>query len=125
MDSPRAGLVVYHPSAWAILLIRDTRTNIWSLPKGRVESYDRDLVDAAVRETYEETGFILDKHYRLLSHVFEVHGKARLFYAEAKTSMLPFSSCIEQHVAEVAWVPIQDIQSIHGNLPLRSWSLAN
>ena len=29
--------------------------------------------------------------------------------------------CYAQHVAEVAWVPIQDIQSIHGNFPLRLW----
>lgn len=121
MDSLRAGLVIYHPSDWAILLIRDARTSMWSFPKGRIEPYDRDLVDAAVRETYEETGFVLDKHYLLLTRMFETHGNTNLLYAEAKTPTLPFSSCVEQHVAEVAWVAVRDIKSIHCNFPLRAW----
>lgn len=120
-----AGLVIYHPSVWAVLLVRDTRTNMWSFPKGRAETWDRDLVDTAVRETYEETGFVLDTHYRLLTRVFETHGNTDILYAEAKTSTLPFCTCTEQHVAEVAWIAVQDIPTIHGNFPLRTWGAKN
>lgn len=117
-----AGIVIYHPSDWAVLLIRDTRTNLWSFPKGRAEAYDRDLVDTAVRETFEETGMVLHVHYRLLSQYMEAYDKTRLMYAEATTANLPFISCIEQHVAEVAWVCVQDIQRLKGNHSLRAWA---
>lgn len=124
MNSKRdgAGLVIYHPSDWAVLLVRDTRTNMWSFPKGRAEAWDRDLIETAVRETYEETGMVLDKDYKLLTHCLEAYGSTHLLYAEATTSDLPFSYCIEQHVAEVAWVPIQDLARLKGNFALRAWS---
>lgn len=116
-----AGLVIYHPSAWAVLLVRDTRTDLWSFPKGRAEAWDRDLIDTAVRETYEETGMVLDINYRLLSRDLEAYGNTYLTYAEATTADLPFICCAEQHVAEVAWVPVHDIP-LQANFALRAWA---
>lgn len=120
-----AGIVIYHPSVWAVLLIRDTRTNLWSFPKGRAETWDRDLVDTAVRETFEETGMVLHIHYRLLSRSMESYDKTRLMYAEATTANLPFTYCIEQHVAEVAWIRVEDIPRLKGNYSLRAWTASH
>jgi 8-oxo-dGTP pyrophosphatase MutT (NUDIX family) len=117
-----AGLVIFHPSQSSILLVRDTRTDLWSFPKGRAESYDRDLVDTAVRETYEETGFVKDVNYRLLSHVSKLYGNTNILWAEATSPTLVFDSCIEQHVAEVAWIPISQIPHLKANSPVRVWA---
>ena len=35
----------------------------WGLPDGKVEDYDKDLKSAAIREVFEETGYILDYNY--------------------------------------------------------------
>lgn len=120
-----AGLAIFHPTQWSVLLIRDTRTNMWSFPKGRAESYDGDLVDTAVRETYEETGFIKDIHYRLLSRTYKLYGNTNILWAEATSPTLVFSSCIEQNVAEVAWIPISAIQSINAIYVVRQWAKSN
>jgi 8-oxo-dGTP pyrophosphatase MutT (NUDIX family) len=117
----RAGLVIYHPHMAAVLLVRDTRTDKWSFPKGRAESYDRDLITTAIRETHEETGFVLNTHYKLTTTDWEFTS-VYLVRANALTAALPFTSCAEQHVAEVAWVHIRDILRLNGNAPLRGWA---
>lgn len=41
---------------------RQTRQKVFSIPKGHVED-DESKIDAAIRETYEEVGLIVDKKY--------------------------------------------------------------
>lgn len=120
-----AGVAIFHPTEWSVLMIRDTRTNIWSLPKGRTEPQDHDVIDTAVRETIEETGFVVNVHYRLLSRVAKLYGNTHVLWAEATSPTLVFDSCIDQHVAEVAWIPISSIKSIKANYTTRSWAKAN
>lgn len=117
----RAGIVIFHPTQSSVLLVRNTLSNMWGFPKGHPEPSDRDLLDTAVRETYAETGFVKDVHYRLLSTVSKFYGYTNIFWAEALTSTLVFPSCIEEHVAEVAWVPISQIPHMKCNQPVREW----
>jgi 8-oxo-dGTP pyrophosphatase MutT (NUDIX family) len=119
---PGAGLVIYHPTESAVLLVRDIRTNKWSFPKGRVESIDVDYMDTAVRETLEETGFIQYKHYVLKNNKSRSCARTYLVDAQALTSELPFTSRKDQYVAEVAWMPISKVNAINGNLSLRMWA---
>lgn len=49
------GCVPVDPKARKIAIIRDTKYNITQLPKGR-KNISEDLLTAALRETYEETG---------------------------------------------------------------------
>lgn len=116
-----AGLVIQHPTESAVLLVRDSRTNKWSFPKGRSESIDVNYIDTAIRETLEETGFIQYKHY-VLKNKSRACAHTQLVLAQALTSELPFTSCKEQHVAEVAWMPIKSVRSIDANLSLRMWA---
>lgn len=94
---------------------------MWGFPKGHPEPSDRDSLDTAVRETYAETGFVKDEHYRLLSTVAKFYENINVYWAEAFTSSLVFTSCIEENVAEVAWVPISRIPSMKCNQTVRLW----
>jgi len=51
-------LLVCHPT--------NHNPNFWSIPKGRVES-DESLLDAAIRETYEETNILLTKDLNFIA----------------------------------------------------------
>ncbi|PSR90713.1 NUDIX hydrolase domain-like protein [Coniella lustricola] len=57
-----AGTVTFHPRTQDVLVILNKKygEDIWQLPKGR-RNIGEDICDAAVRETYEETGY----HVRL------------------------------------------------------------
>lgn len=117
---PGGGLVIIHPSDHCVLLVRDDRHNKWSFPKGRWEVEDADLVETAVRETREETGFLNNVHY-VLGQKFRTCARTQLVLAQALTSDLPLRSCAEHHVAEIAWIPFADVARLDGNLPLRLW----
>ena len=50
------------------LLLQGAQTGIWSFPKGHSEETDHDLMDTAIRETYEETGYIHGKDYQIVGN---------------------------------------------------------
>jgi 8-oxo-dGTP pyrophosphatase MutT (NUDIX family) len=118
---PGGGLVILHPSDASVLLVRDDRHNKWSFPKGRMEAEDYDLLETAVRETREETGFEHNRHY-VLKTKMRTCARTQLVLAQALTPDLPLHSCAEHHVAEVAWIPFHDVGSLDANLPLRLWA---
>lgn len=119
--STGAGLVILHPEGHSVLLIRDDRHNKWSFPKGRKEDFDTDLLATAIRETYEETGFQKDVHYTLATSKKKErsYGNTHVIFAQALTTELPFTSCPEHHVAEVAWIPITTIRTLDTNQSVR------
>jgi ADP-ribose pyrophosphatase YjhB (NUDIX family) len=48
-----------------ILLCHPTNApwfNSYSIPKGKVDENDKDLIDTAIRETYEEVGIIVNRN---------------------------------------------------------------
>ena len=48
------------------LLLQGAQTGIWSFPKGHAEPTDQDLMDTAIRETYEETGYVHGQDYQIV-----------------------------------------------------------
>jgi 8-oxo-dGTP pyrophosphatase MutT (NUDIX family) len=118
---PGGGLVILHPTDRAVLLVRDSRNHKWGFPKGRWEVTDHDLLETAMRETREETGFEHEKHY-VLGKKARACANTQLVLAHALTPDLPLTCCEEQHVAEIAWMPVDSVGRLHGNLPLRLWA---
>jgi len=58
-----AGLAIVYENK--ILLVHPTNApwvGSYSIPKGEIENHDEDLLDTAIRETYEEIGVRYDKN---------------------------------------------------------------
>lgn len=84
----------------------------WGLPKGKVEDYDKDLKSAAIREVYEETGYILDYNY-VSSFPMKSGSAKKNYLAIVKNDCMKnlTRDFIEygKEILAVAWAPISDI----------------
>jgi 8-oxo-dGTP pyrophosphatase MutT (NUDIX family) len=56
----------------------------WSIPKGKVEE-DETFIEAAIRETYEETNINLKKNYDFVIHMFKP-----VMYKHGMKTLYPF-----------------------------------
>ena len=119
-----AGIALFNPEKTHVLLIKDSRNHKWSLPKGGVESFDNSYLDTAIREMTEETGFIwgidyiLDRNDGQFTHYM-------IYSGTSFTNNLRFSQCLKEYVAEIKWIPIQDIHKLHRNFVTLCWERKN
>jgi 8-oxo-dGTP pyrophosphatase MutT (NUDIX family) len=101
-----------HPRT-ALIARRDRRGRlVWSLPKGHIETGETPEA-AAIREVFEETGITgrilaslgtIDFWFMADDH--RVHKTVHHFVLDAQDSVL---SDADAEVAEVAWVPIDEV----------------
>jgi 8-oxo-dGTP pyrophosphatase MutT (NUDIX family) len=112
----RAGLILYHPDNDAILLIRDSRSHMWSFPKGGRERCDSSQLRTAVREVREETGFIenADYHVFLGEDILDIQGYV-FFQGLATRTELYMTENLREHVANIEWVPFDRLRSLRLN----------
>jgi 8-oxo-dGTP diphosphatase len=94
-----------------VLLVRNE--NSWSLPGGRREAGET-LAEAAVRETKEEAGIVVEAGP--VVHVSEridamVHDVFTVFRAELLSGE-PSASLHDDDVSEVAWVPVDEASAL-------------
>jgi 8-oxo-dGTP pyrophosphatase MutT (NUDIX family) len=89
---PAVAVMVLDPDR-RLLLVRDAGTSLWATPGGAVDP-DEDPADAAVRETWEETGLLVE-----LRRVLGVYGgpEFRLTYPNGDV----VSYCIVSFAAEI------------------------
>ena len=109
MPAEAAGTVVHDPDRGVLLLWRHrftTDTWGWEVPAGRIDEGETPL-QAAVRETVEETGY-QPGPLRLLTTYFPHNGSSdatfHLFLADGATHLGPPSDPTESE--RVEWVPI-------------------
>ncbi|MPY77258.1 MAG: NUDIX domain-containing protein [Actinophytocola sp.] len=115
-ETSAGGLVVDPGHHHAVLIGRLDRSGslLWSLPKGHVEDGETHQ-ETAVREVKEETGIsarvllpLGDIDYWFVADGRRVHKTVHQFLLEATGGDL----CDEDdEVAEVAWVPIADLET--------------
>ncbi len=112
----RAGIVINHPTEDAVLMVCDSRNNLWSFPKGGHESYDSSQLSTAIREVREETGFVYRKDYDVLRwlDIVDIHSYV-FFRGIAIHSKLPFKTCTTEYVKSVAWIPLSGLQKLRMN----------
>ena len=115
-----AGIALYNPEKTHILMIKDSRSHKWSLPKGAVESYDESLVCTAIREMTEETGFIWGIDY-MLDSIDGQFTHYMIFSGTSATNKLRFTECLKEFVSEIKWIPVQDIHKLHRNFVTLCW----
>jgi 8-oxo-dGTP pyrophosphatase MutT (NUDIX family) len=112
----RAGIVIHHPTEDAVLMVRDSRNNMWSFPKGGHESYDSSQLSTAIREVREETGFEYRKDYDVLQwlDIVDIHSYV-FFRGVATRRKLLFKRCDGEYIQNVAWIPCQILQKLRMN----------
>lgn len=107
-DAIRAagGLVWRHtPRGKELLLVHRQRYDDWTLPKGKQEAGEN-LVEAAVREVREETGYEaqIDSFAGVIA--YEVDGRPKVVsFWQMRVEGEPISQ-IDGEVADVIWLPV-------------------
>lgn len=89
---------------------------LWYLPAGRVEPGET-LVDAAVRETYEESGLrvIVESLLRVEHSPAPGGARVRVFVVARPTDDTPPRATPNEHSLEARWVTLDELTT----LPLR------
>lgn len=112
----RAGIVIFHPTEDAVLMIRDSRNRMWSFPKGGWERCDSSQLKTGVREVREETGFLYNTDYRVFlgSEIFDIQGYV-FFQGIASRTDLYMTENLQEYVARIEWVPFERLGSLRMN----------
>jgi 8-oxo-dGTP pyrophosphatase MutT (NUDIX family) len=120
MSPNGAGIILFNKANTHILLIKDSRSKKWSMPKGQYESYDDSYLDTAIRETLEETGLYWGYDY-LLNEIAGTYGKYVIFEGYVLSDTLRKTSCLEHFVECIEWVDLKNIHTYVTNLPTSLW----
>jgi 8-oxo-dGTP pyrophosphatase MutT (NUDIX family) len=120
MPPTGAGIILFNKAHTHILLIKDSRSKKWSMPKGQYESYDDSYLSTAIRETFEETGLQWCYDY-LLDKISGTYGKYVIFEGSVLSDTLRKTSCPEQNVESIEWVDLININNYITNLPTSLW----
>ena len=84
----------------------------WGLPKGKVEDFDKDLKSAAIREVFEETGYILEYNHVSGFPIKSGSGKKNYIAIVKNECMKNLTKDFIEYGKEIiaiAWAPIRDI----------------
>jgi 8-oxo-dGTP pyrophosphatase MutT (NUDIX family) len=118
------------------LLLRGRKTGVWSFAKGRPEENDRGTpLRTAVRETYEETGFMAGKEYTLMNKsirfgkraywlgVMEPNATQSLSGSSATTATPSPKLRIRSAEHTMAgWFTWDEVDRLQGNTDVREWT---
>lgn len=122
VEPPRAaaGMAILNPSKTAILMVRQMCNDLWSLPKGGVESHDLFTLNTAIREVKEETGFEMFADYIPLDvtapsvFTFDSGNIHHIFHAVATSDELRAPPSPDE-IKEVAWIPLEEVLTLKIN----------
>lgn len=88
-----AGIVLFNSEHQRVLLLRRQKDGLWSVPGGKVNEGEYPW-DAAIRETYEETGFRISSpffHLGVNNH-FLLLGKNLRFFRSPRLNPIEHSA---------------------------------
>jgi 8-oxo-dGTP pyrophosphatase MutT (NUDIX family) len=101
-----------------VLLLQGVK-GTWSFPKGHWENGDSTPMDTAIRETWEETGYVLGLDYEIVGAKMRldkrVYWMARLLRKLQDPVLQP-----REHKA-FKWVPVKDLDWINANAGVKVW----
>ncbi|NQU34587.1 MAG: NUDIX domain-containing protein [Bacteroidetes bacterium] len=104
-----AGGVVQNPENDYLLI---KRLGIWDLPKGKIEKGEL-IMEAAIREVYEETGLKYVKIIKYLPNTFHIYFRKGIWYLKKTYWFLMRNNTasdlipqIEEDITEAVWMDI-------------------
>jgi 8-oxo-dGTP pyrophosphatase MutT (NUDIX family) len=124
---PGAGVILFRFRSEScepeFLLLKGRDTGVWSFPKGHPEAADNgEALQTAIRETYEETGYIYGEDYHICGGSIRF-GKRPYWVGYLSSTKLPRLTAREH--ARYAWFTKAELESgrseIQANLDVRGW----
>lgn len=115
-----AGIILMNPDNETFLVLKGTRTGVWSFSKGHPEIVDRETpLRTAVRETFEETGLYAGVDYDIIGNSMRF-GKRPYWLGVMKHAGASLTLSRREH-SEAAWLTWEIIQCLNANMDVRSW----
>jgi 8-oxo-dGTP pyrophosphatase MutT (NUDIX family) len=106
------------------LLLCGRDSDIWSFPKGHPEVCDgRTPLRTAVRETYEETGYVASRDYTIYGSAMRF-GKRPYWIGILHPNAQPTRLSAREHRC-ARWFSYDEIVNIKTNSDVRDWQLRN
>jgi 8-oxo-dGTP pyrophosphatase MutT (NUDIX family) len=100
------------------LLLCGTDTNVWSFAKGHPEDIDDSPRATAIRETFEETGYICDKDYSICGTSCRF-GKRPYWLGLMLTNRSV--TLTEREHSRYGWFSASEIRDLNTNYDVRQW----
>ena len=101
-----------------VLLLQGAK-GTWSFPKGHGEVADATPLDTAIRETWEETGYILGLDYEIVSDKMRLDKRLYWMARPLRTLQDPVLRSREHKAFK--WVPADDIDWLNVNAGVKIW----
>jgi len=97
-----------------VLIIRGRKSGKWSFPKGHPEEDESEL-DAAIRETKEETGLLLNTWYQ---DCIQLATGIYFIYRYKEQSCIPLDT---NEVTETRWVSFETLKKMNVNIDVNTF----
>lgn len=103
------------------LLLLGQETGVWSFPKGHPEPGDRaSPLRTAVRETYEETGYVAGQHYQIVGDSLRFGKRPYWIGVMNEGEMPPPRLCAAEH-SIAGWFTLTEAEGLNTNTDVRAW----
>jgi len=123
-DERRAGIIVFDRTMSRILLVQSKRTGKWGFTKGHTEMCDVTMLETAVREVEEESGYIEGVHYNLIGMHDPIYLRDRPYWkAVLHSDELPKlnNNEHEKDHSGIGWFTIRQMSNLKLNKDVRIW----
>ena len=103
---------------YSFVVVKGKTSNIWSFPKGRMQSETENEEECALREVYEETGFKLNTVVGLPRII--IGRNVYFIYHTTREQFNKFTIYDNYEVGEVAWKTIDELRGLTCNKDIRA-----
>ena len=111
-----AGIILTQDNS--VLLLQGVK-GIWSFPKGHWEIGDASPMDTAVRETLEETAYVLGLDYEIVGAKMRLD--KRIYWMARPLRPLQDPVLRPREHKAFKWLPIKDIEWVNANAGVKIW----
>lgn len=87
-----------------VLFVQNRETKKWSFPKGHRESFDNSYYDTAIREVFEETGYVVTEDYEICDNGWSLWGERPYWTGIMLTNKTP--KLLEAEHGAVTWFDV-------------------